>query len=432
MTNRKALFLVVMVILSYTGHVFAATDPVVLTFSTVGDSRVDHVEAKNARLAAVPGVEPTAANEGLSREGVRWGQNTRALNRIMQGVKAQKSQLLFFNGDMIMGYGNPVVPQASTAAAGLSLQDVLNSDLLKVYREYAYWRGFVASLNESGVYVAPVPGNHEMQCANSSYCSGLSRSAVVANEDAWRDNMGDIILDAERLNALLPASLHGITHFDSRNNPYNDPITLAPYSGANPDGIKTDQKQLSYSFDIADSHFAVINTDAVSRDGHAPHVWLDADLTSAAGRGAKHFFVFGHKPAYFYRYGSPAVDAPPTGDLGIHDGDARNAFWEVIVKHKATYFCGHEHIYHMAQFPSPSGATDPASGRAYPAAYQVIVGSGGSPFDAAAGSTGLVKGDRQFAWATVKIHRSGKVGMEVWGFSDSYGPTTLLESARLP
>ena len=432
MTTRKALFFVVMIIVPYTGHVLAAADPVVLTFSTVGDSRVDHVEAKNAHLATVPDAEPTAANEGLSREGVLWGQNTRALNRIMQGIKAQKAQLLFFNGDMIMGYGNPVLPQASDAAAGLSLHDVLNSDLLKIYREYAYWRGFVASLNESGVYVAPVPGNHEMQCSNSRYCADVPKAATVANEDAWRDNMGDIILDSERLNALLPASLHGATHFDSRNNPYNDPVTRVPYSGANPDGIKTDQRQLSYSFDIADSHFAVINTDPAGLDGHAPSVWLDADLTSAAARGAEHFFVFGHKPAYFYRFGSPAVETPPTGDLGIHDTAARNAFWEVIVKHKATYFCGHEHIYKVAQFPSPSGATDTASERAYASAYQVIVGSGGSPFDAAAGSAGLVRGDRQFAWATVKIHRSGTVKLEIWGFSDRYGPSTLLESKTLP
>jgi hypothetical protein len=432
MASRKALSFIVMIVLSHSGHVSAAIDPVMLTFSTVGDSRVDHDEAKNAKLAAVADAEPTATGEGLSREGVLWGQNTRALSRIVQGIHAQKAQLLFFNGDMIMGYGNPVLPQASDAAAGLSLHDVLNSDLLKVYREYAYWRGFVASLNASGVYVAPVPGNHEMQCNKTRYCSGGSKVAVVANEDAWRDNMGDIILDIERLDALLPPSLRGVTHFDSRNNPYNDPETLAPYTGVNPDAVSTDQKQLSYSFDIADSHFAVINTDAVGRDGHAPNAWLDADLTAAAGRGAKHIFVFGHKPAYFYRYGVPPVEIPPTGDLAIHDADARNAFWEVIVKHKATYFCGHEHIYHVAQFPSPSGAVDPATGRAYAPAYQVIVGSGGSPFDAAAGSLGLAHGDRQFAWATVKIHRSGAVNMDIWGFSDRYGPNTLLESRVLP
>jgi len=432
MITRKAVVSVLMFILSYAGPALAASDPVVLVFSTVGDSRVAHDEAKNANLAAKPDAEPTAASEGLSREGVLWGQNTHALDRIVQGIKAQKAQLLFFNGDMIMGYGNPTPPQASDAAAGLSLQDVLSSDLLTTYREYAYWRGFVATLFESGVYVAPVPGNHEMQCNNTRYCKGMSRVAVAANENAWRDNMGDIILDTERLNTMLPASLKGVTHFDSRNNPYNDPATLAPYAGANPDGVSTDQKQLSYSFDIADSHFAVINTDAVGRDGRAPNAWLDADLTAAQRRGARHMFVFGHKPAYFYNYGMPPVPTPPTGDLSFQDAVARNAFWEIIVRHKASYFCGHEHIYKVARFPSPSGALDPASGRAYAPAYQVIVGSGGSPFDATAGRTGLVQGDRRFAWATVKIHRSGAVKMEIWGFSDRYGPNQLLESRVLP
>ncbi len=99
----------------------AAKDAVIFSFATVGDSRYD---------ANLP--EATAQDR-------IWVQHTRPLARILSEIQAQKPAALFFNGDMIMGY--------TTNAA------VLN-------RQYAYWRGMVAGLLESGTYVVPIPGNH--------------------------------------------------------------------------------------------------------------------------------------------------------------------------------------------------------------------------------------------------------------------------------
>ena len=65
------------------------------------------------------------------------------------------------------------------------------------HKQYAFWRGMVADLMETGTYVVPVPGNHEVQCKR------CSKTAQVQNENAWRDNMGDLILDPTRFNALL-------------------------------------------------------------------------------------------------------------------------------------------------------------------------------------------------------------------------------------
>src|SRR5207244_292617 len=64
---------------------------VILSFSTVGDSRQD---------PATP--DPTTLP--LSGQDALWLQNTRALSRIVRSVEQQKSHFLFFNGDMIMGY----------------------------------------------------------------------------------------------------------------------------------------------------------------------------------------------------------------------------------------------------------------------------------------------------------------------------------------
>ena len=119
-------------------------DPVVLRFSTVGDSRQDPVT-----------FDPTAAP--LSGQDKIWLQNTKAWTQIMRSVEEQESKLLFFNGDMIMGYG-----LAGPAKSG-AVADVLSSDLMAFYRQYAFWRGMVAPLMEAGTYVVPVPGNHEVQ-----------------------------------------------------------------------------------------------------------------------------------------------------------------------------------------------------------------------------------------------------------------------------
>ena len=163
------------------------------------------------------------------------------------------------------------------------------------------------------------------------------------------------------------------------------------------DGISTDQTQLSYSFDVGDSQFAVVNTDPTGNDTHAPAGWLGTDVAAASRNGARHFFVFGHKPAFSYLY--PLVDEKPSaggnGLDAVADRRGRNAFWAVIDRYRATYFCVHEHIYRVSQLLDASGGS----------AYQVLVGSGGSPFEAGA----LRPIDQTDSYAVVKAHRRGRV-----------------------
>src|SRR5258705_10953838 len=138
----------------------------ILSFSTVGDSRQD---------PATP--DPTTLP--LSGQDAIWLQNTRAFSRILRSIEDQRSSLLFFNGDMIMGYGNAILPSDTSTVAG-----IVGSDLVKFYQQYAFWRGAVAGLMENGAYVVPVPGNHETQWKAGG------KKAQAANEDAWRANMG--------------------------------------------------------------------------------------------------------------------------------------------------------------------------------------------------------------------------------------------------
>ncbi len=357
-------------------------DPI-LSFSTVGDSRQDPVAPDSS-------TQPVYGQDSI------WLQNTKAWTRIIRGVQEQKSDMLFFNGDMIMGYGNAILPANTGTVAG-----ILGSDLVAFYKQYAFWRGLVAGLMETGTYVFPVAGNHETQWKAGG------KKAQVANENAWRENMGDLIVDQRRFQGLLGEAAANPAVGDNRS-------AL--------DGLTSDQSKLSYSFDFRGSHFAVVNTDPVGKDSHAPTNWLAADLYSAQARGAKNFFVFGHKPAFTYYYGS-IIPAPPATPLpgklsGLDvDAPARDAFWDVIEQYGAVYFCGHEHIYNVSQ---PKGK-----------AWQIIVGSGGSPFEALPHDPTLSPTDRYYAWATVKVGRHNHVSIRTYGFDDAYGPTRLLKSITL-
>ena len=346
----------------YAANTFAAEDDVILTFSTVGDSRQDpqnidpsvkinsQVGVGNCQVPS--GATGLTANPGLSGQDCKWLQNTTALSRIIRSIQAQKAQMLFFNGDMIMGYGKAGVPVTRTSngvgeteITSPTVPDVINADIMQIYKQYGFWRGMVANLMETGTYLVPVPGNHETQCKR------CGKSAQVENENAWRDNMGDLILDTDRFTKLVGTAATNYSTY------------ALPALGT--DGITTDQSQLSYSFDVGQSHFAIINTDAVGKDGYAPTAWLEADLSAAEGRGAKRHFVFGHKAAYFYPYTGSAASS--TSSLNNKNSVAAAVFWTTINNHKATYFCGHEHIYNVSR-PGLFNS------------YQVLVGAGGSKY----------------------------------------------------
>jgi len=359
---------------------FDRDDSVLLTFSTVGDSRQDPVK-------------PDPTTLPLSGQDAIWLQNTKALSRILRSVNAEGSSLLFFNGDMIMGYGKASVPANTT-----TVDSIVKSDLVQFYRQYAFWRGLVAPFIETGTYIVPVPGNHEVQS------KAAGKKAQVENEQAWRANMSDLILDNARFSELFGATATDAAVGDNR---------------AADDGLTTDQSKLSYSFDFQGSHFVVINTDPVGNDAHAPVAWLATDLAAAKTRGARHIFVFGHKPAFTYYYAVGLPSAPSGLD---NDPAGRDAFWDLIESYGAVYFCGHEHIFNLIQPRALTGGK----------AWQVIVGSGGSPFDALPTDvTTNPQTDRTYAWATVTIYKSGKVRIKALGFDDQFGPTHLIKTVTL-
>jgi hypothetical protein len=374
----RIAFISVGCVLAFHAPVFAQTQasrdesPVIFKFVTVGDSRQ----------------EPGAPGNNAQDE--RWLQSTAVFARMLREMEAQKPQALIFNGDMIHGY---------------------TTDMTAIDREYAFWRGMVAGLMERGTYVLPVPGNHEMQLPIIQPDGTKLKRAQLAQENAWRENMGDLILNEtlwKRTTGLASAAWH---------------VDHRPVIGQ--DGITTDQRQLSYSFDAGIMHIAVINTDPVGFDESAPAVWLAADFEAARQRGAKVFFVFGHKPAFTY---FPALvdGASKKKDKAAEDGFAtraaiREKFWDVVEQFGATYFCGHQHLYHASQPRKDAG------GRA----WQVIIGSGGSPLGVKPG-TSKDPLDSMYAWAEVSVHADARVDIAVRGFDAGLGHTVPLERWSIP
>lgn len=361
--NLLALLYLIHYSASATSATSATThDPVVMSFATVGDSR---------------GGPDTA----IHKQDKLWLQNTKALSRIMREIQTKKPQALFFNGDMIMGY---------------------STDKPALNRQYAYWRGLAANLMETGTYVFPVPGNHEVQEKIIDAKGKIKKVANSISEESWRENMGDLIVDTARWKDITGKQ---ITAFDLENAP----------AIAGTDNIQTTQVQLSYSFDVAKNHFVVINTDAVGNDGHAPTHWLTEDMQRAKERGAKNYFVFGHKPAFTYQYkadvGTDGIDKYP---------ENKDAFWRTIEQYQATYFCGHQHVFNTMQPTLASGGK----------AWQIMVGTGGSPFSVAKADSSNPQ-DRMYAWAIVSLHASGKIHLETFGFDEQYGKTSRLKSFYL-
>jgi hypothetical protein len=378
------------------GSAFAQqnTTPVVLTFSTVGDSRQDPVSFDKASVGNT-----------LTGQDAIWLQNTKAFARILRTIQAQRATMLFFNGDMIHGYGwanigyTSAFDQSSISGPVLptTTAQIVGSDLMKFYQQYGFWRGMVAPVMEAGTYVFPVPGNHETECKACPKNSDGQRVAKVENEQAWAANIGDLILDMARFTSILGAA---------PGNPNFGPPANSP------DGLTTDQSKLGYSFDYKNQHFVVINTDPVGAETSAPTQWLAADLQAARSRNVQKIFVFGHKPAYTYSFLTAGGPAGSGLDATATTTAKRDAFWTVIEQYGASYFCGHEHILNVSR---PLGGS-----------YQVLVGAGGSPFEAKATDSTINPGtDRSYSWATVKVHQDGGVDLLIWGFDAAFGPTQL-------
>lgn len=196
-----------------------------------------------------------------------------------------KPNLLFFTGDMVLGYTN----------------DSTNLD-----KELKAWVGLweASPAKTAGIELIAVPGNHETE--------NVAKVATAPAERVW-------------LRDLAPYIARG------GNGP-----------AAGVDGYTTDQSKLTYSFDYKDAHFVTLSTDGVGKDWHVPTTWVAADLAAAKTKGQKHIFVFGHKPAYAY----PGV---PTDGLVFDSTSRNTFWSALVANQAEAMFSAHNHVFWRGQ-----------------------------------------------------------------------------------
>jgi hypothetical protein len=214
-----------------------------------------------------------------------------------------------------------------------------------------------SSLPASGIELVAVPGNHETQ--------NLAKVATASAERTW-------------LRVMAPYIKRGGN---------------GPAAGGG-DQLTTDQRSLSYSFDVGTTHFVTLNTDAVGADWHVPNAWVATDLAAARVRGAQHVFVVGHKPGYAY----PTV---PTDGLS-RDPAARDQFWaSLTANHVDAMFSAHNHVYWRAQ-PVASST------------WQVIAGNGGSKLETTMDPSIATTGG-YFGFVLTTVRNDGRVMVRSYG-----------------
>jgi hypothetical protein len=198
-------------------------------------------------------------------------------------------KLLIINGDLVLGY---------TDGDTVKLANELRA-WIKLYKE--------SPLANTNVRLVAFTGNHE-----TAEKIGSAKIASAPDERTFVREMKDYIA--------------------GDNGPH--------YTGFRPgtDSLMTDQSKLTYSFDFGGDHYVVFNTDPYARESRVPYHWLEKDLKQARENGARHIFLFGHKPAW------------PTEHItesGLDDFPAnRDSTWEIMRKYNAdAYFCSHFHLW---------------------------------------------------------------------------------------
>jgi hypothetical protein len=218
--------------------------------------------------------------------------------------------LLIINGDLVLGY--------------------TDEDTVKLANELRAW---IKLYKESPLATTPVklvafPGNHE-----TAEKIGSGKIAYAPDERTFVREMKDYIAgdDGPRYTGLRPGT----------------------------DSLMTDQSRLTYSFDFGGDHYVITSTDAVDRESRIPYHWLEKDLKQARENGARHIFLFGHKPAWATTHATEA---------GLDDVKAnRDSAWAIIEKYKAdAYFCSHFHLWDTVH---------PHQGKT----WQVVCGNAGAP-----------------------------------------------------
>jgi hypothetical protein len=196
-----------------------------------------------------------------------------------------------------------------------------------------------------------------------------------------------------KVEVLNPATIPVWVDWLSRNG-FDQFAGNGPTDAAsNPDMLKEDESRMTYSFDIGDTHFVILNTDTLNSTlniGWIAFNWIKQDIRKAQHNSdIKSIFVLGHKPIL------APIEAVEPGNAIINPLSFRLASLLNGSRKVKGYLCAHAHLWEARQLGGRHSA------------WQVVAGNGGSQ---------LVDrwepvGGKFFGFTLVKLYENGKVGV---------------------
>jgi hypothetical protein len=186
--------------------------------------------------------------------------------------------------------------------------------------------------------------------------------------DLWKTHSGNLPIYPVRGNQEVSAS----------KQVWRDFLATLPGISALPLNGPEGEQGLTYAFKYKNCLFVGIDQYATSLANNDAHyitpeamAWLEWVLPESS-----HKFVYGHVPAFevWDPKAAPftAIKDGLASPYALFNGDSlaqRDAFWDLLGKHKANYFCGHDHIYTRSLCIDTQDRW----------VRQVIIGNGGAP-----------------------------------------------------
>ncbi|MFH0800992.1 MAG: metallophosphoesterase [bacterium] len=289
-----------------------------------------------------------------------------------------RSQFIFINGDIVT---NLVNDNGEALRAQLSAwQDVYNG---------------LPVLNK--IQLLPIAGNHE-------------------------SNFKDLRLDAEAPN---PGAINEWLNWFAQNGynfvSGNGPTPTRP----NPDSIVRDESNLTYSFNIRNIHFVVINTDTLNTNtdpttgmvlaGWIPINWIENDVRNAQLNPAiSTIILVGHKPIEAPSY-SAESDNTMLNTSQHPLADRLSSLMSANNKVKLYLAC-HCHSWDAIKLNNGNGI------------WEVIVGNGGAHIE----ESWAPQGGAYFGYSIIDIYRSGKIVLSDFGRALPPPPQKFYEDSPVP
>ncbi|MBU0731332.1 metallophosphoesterase [Patescibacteria group bacterium] len=321
-------------------------DDIKLRVAVFGDNRIGYEEWLKTKDA-----NPSSAN---------LPQLDQNLKDISQAEP--KADLVVFLGDMVMN----------------QVQD--NGETLKIQLDA--WQEHYQSLSVAGdMNLLPVPGNHELNFYDTDTGTEAPNPGAI---DAWLAWFKQNSYDKYAGNGPTP-------------------------TGDNPDDLVRDESDLTYSFNIGDVHFLIINTDTLNTKTDAktglvmerwiPINWVKDDLEKAqADPAISAIIVMGHRPA---RSETRTAEYAETAILDTPAHPFDKMLMEAMKENDKVraYIASHLHTWSASRLEKGKGT------------WQVVSGNAGAELD----GDWHPQGGPYFGYCLLDIYQDGKVVLRSYG-----------------